>query len=211
MTPHLTVIAKRPIAGAVKTRLCPPCTPVEAAEVAAAGLADTMDGIDELTRDHSVPARRVLLFDGDPAGWERPGWTVAAQVGGPLDRRLCAAFESQGPGVIIGMETPHAVAALAGALRAIGRGHDALGLTNDGGYWAIGLHRHDPLIFDDVPMSTSVTGLAQLRAMHRAGHAVMRLPFARDLDTFDDVRAAAQRAGTGRLDAVARELVERHG
>ncbi len=32
----LLVVAKAPVAGRVKTRLCPPCRPEEAAEIAAA-------------------------------------------------------------------------------------------------------------------------------------------------------------------------------
>ena len=39
----LIVLAKEPVPGRVKTRLCPPCTPVEAASIAAAALADTLD------------------------------------------------------------------------------------------------------------------------------------------------------------------------
>ena len=36
------VLAKAPVAGRVKTRLCPPCTPAEAATLAEAALADTL-------------------------------------------------------------------------------------------------------------------------------------------------------------------------
>ena len=40
----LLVMAKAPVPGRVKTRLCPPCTPDEAAAIAAAAIADTLDG-----------------------------------------------------------------------------------------------------------------------------------------------------------------------
>ena len=43
---HVTIIAKAPVAGRVKTRLCPPCSPQQAADVAAAALADTFDAVD---------------------------------------------------------------------------------------------------------------------------------------------------------------------
>jgi glycosyltransferase A (GT-A) superfamily protein (DUF2064 family) len=41
--PALVVIAKAPVAGRVKTRLTPPCTPAQAAELARAALRDTLD------------------------------------------------------------------------------------------------------------------------------------------------------------------------
>jgi uncharacterized protein len=202
---HLTVIAKRPVPGRVKTRLCPPCTPEQAADVAAAALADTMDAIDVVAAGTEV--RKVLLFEGDPDGWGRADWDVVAQGLGGLDRRLCDAFDELGPGLVVGMETPHAAGSLAAGIAALRRGSDAIGLTNDGGYWVIGLHRVDRRVFDDVPMSTSATGLAQLRALHRTGRSVERLMFARDLDTIDDLRAAATRSGgTPRLTAVAGDI-----
>ena len=42
MTPRLLVLAKAPVPGRVKTRLCPPCTPAQAAGIAAAALDDTL-------------------------------------------------------------------------------------------------------------------------------------------------------------------------
>ena len=82
----IVVLAKRPRPGFVKTRLVPPLTHADAAAVAAAALADTLDAV------ATTPAqRRVLAFDGDPSGWQRPGWTVVPQPAGGLDRRIAAA------------------------------------------------------------------------------------------------------------------------
>jgi glycosyltransferase A (GT-A) superfamily protein (DUF2064 family) len=41
----LLVLAKAPHPGRVKTRLCPPADPVQAAEIAAAALLDTADAV----------------------------------------------------------------------------------------------------------------------------------------------------------------------
>lgn len=213
---HVTVIAKEPRPGFVKTRLCPPCTPDEAAALAAAALQDTLDSIDRLAvaSDHisdrtSDQIERVLLFDGDANAWARPGWQVLAQRGSGLAARLANAFDDLGPGVIVGMETPHAVSSLDASLDAIRSGRDAIGLANDGGYWAIALGAVDRRVFDGVPMSESHTGLAQLRALHAHSRSVHRLPLARDLDTYDDVMDAARRGASAPcLHATALSVIE---
>ena len=64
---HLSIIAKAPIAGKVKTRLCPPCTFEQAATVAAASLADTFAAADTVAA--ATGRGRVLLLDGDRQDW----------------------------------------------------------------------------------------------------------------------------------------------
>lgn len=213
---HLTVIAKEPRPGFVKTRLCPPCTPAQAADVAAAALLDTLDAVDEVV---AVAQRAgaddglepVLLFDGDPAGWARPGYRVLAQRGAGLATRLSNAFDELGPGLIVGMEAPLAVPALRNAVSALRAGADVLGLAVDGGYWVIGLHHVDAAVFEGIPMSTSATGLAQLVRLHGLGRQVRMLRMEHDLDTVDDLRIAALRpggdGGGGRLHGVARAVL----
>jgi uncharacterized protein len=207
---HLSVIAKEPRPGFVKTRLCPPCTPEQAANIAAAGLLDTLDAIDALTIHATALGYAVqptLVFEGDATDWVRPGYTVIAQRGGGLEERLANAFDELGPGFIVGMESPHAVASIASALKVVAGGEDALGFAEDGGYWGIGLGRVDPLVFKSVPMSASNTGLAQLRRLHELNRSVYLLPQACDLDTIADVEAAAARSGNNRLETTARRIL----
>ena len=54
-------MAKAPVPGRVKTRLCPPATPQQAAHLAAAALADTVAAGRRLSA-----VRIVVALDGDP-------------------------------------------------------------------------------------------------------------------------------------------------
>ena len=82
----VVVLAKRPRPGAVKTRLCPPCTPAEAAWLAEAALYDTLDHV----RAAAV-ATRVVAVD-EPDRFPPPvGFRVTGQAPGGLDARLAAA------------------------------------------------------------------------------------------------------------------------
>ena len=98
----IAVIAKAPVAGRSKTRLTPPCTPEQAAALASAALADTLAAV------AATPgARRVLVLDGAPGPWLRPGFEVLAQRGAGLAERLAAAFADIGePALVVGMDTP---------------------------------------------------------------------------------------------------------
>lgn len=195
MTPAVTiaVLAKAPVPGRVKTRLSPPCTPVQAARLAHAALEDTLAAV------AGVPAaRRVLVLDGDPAGWARRGFDIVPQAPGGLDARLAAAFEVLGgPTLLVGMDTPQITPALlrsaAGTL--VEPGVDAvLGLADDGGFWAVGLHAAAPDPFTGVPMSTAGTGGAQLARLRATGRTVRPLPPQRDVDRWADAVAVARTA-----------------
>lgn len=206
---HVTVIAKAPLAGAVKTRLCPPCSPVQAAQVARAALAESLEAVDAVAE--LTGSRRVLLLDGAIQPWMPPTFDVVAQRGDGLEQRLCNGFADLGAGVIIGMETPHVAAALADAVQWARRGVDTIGLATDGGYWMIGLCTASAVkavdLFDQVPMSRSHTGVAQLRRLHAHGCRVRLLPMARDLDTIDDLAAVASSGRAGALATIAAQVL----
>ncbi|HZB50595.1 MAG TPA: glycosyltransferase, partial [Mycobacteriales bacterium] len=85
MTAQLLVLAKAPVPGRVKTRLCPPCTPDQAAALAAAALADTL-----AAAGAAAPGGTVLAVEGRMA--PPPGVTVHPQRAGSLGERIAAAF-----------------------------------------------------------------------------------------------------------------------
>lgn len=201
--PHVLVMAKAPVPGRVKTRMCPPCTPQEAAGLAEAALADTLEAVAQ-----SPVERRILALEGEPGAWLPPGFTVVPQVAGGLDRRLAGAWAAAGgPGVQIGMDTPQVTPGLLDqALAALDAAGAALGPAVDGGWWAIALRRPDPWAFLGVPMSTSGTGAAQHARLRRLGLDVAALPSLVDLDTVADLPAVTAGGRAIRTAELARRL-----
>lgn len=181
MTGTVLVLAKKPIPGRVKTRLCPPCTPEQAATIAAAALVDTLAAV------RGVPSHHVIALD-EPSTVD--GFAVIKQRGAGLAERIANAFaDVGGPILQIGMDTPQVTAEL---LTLRYRADGVLGPAEDGGWWALGLrnHTHAELI-RHVPMSTPDTGRLTLKALRGAGLTIDLLPTLRDVDTFDDAKAVA--------------------
>lgn len=188
MSMRLIVLAKAPIPGRSKTRLSPPCSPLQGAVLAEAALVDTLSAV---TAQHR--ARPVLVLEGTPGGWLPPGMAVVPQRGAGQDQRLAAAFEDVGgPALLIGMDTPQVTPALLEhCLEALaGPGVDAvLGPATDGGYWAIGLRAARPAAFLGVPMSRPDTGAVQRRRLDSLGLRVATIPALSDVDIWADALA----------------------
>jgi rSAM/selenodomain-associated transferase 1 len=187
----LVVIAKAPSPGRSKTRLCPPCTPEQAASLAEAALRDTIAAM------ASAPARRrIVALDGEPDGWLPPGFELHPQRGDGLAERLGHALAAAGgPALVVGMDTPQLSPPLLSevARRLTDPGIDAvLGPALDGGYWTIGLRRPDPRVFSGVPMSSPYTCAAQRGRLQSLGLRTALLPPLRDVDTIEDAAAVAQ-------------------
>jgi uncharacterized protein len=205
MSTQVLVLAKEPVAGQVKTRLCPPCTPTQAARIAAAAIDDTMAAVD------LFPGTRVLVVDGDLP--HHPGWTVVSQCGGSLDVRLAHAFVSTArPGVasiLIGMDTPQVTPALLAQARdALDEADAALGLAVDGGWWILALRDPaDAVALLDIPTSRDDTGRRTLEALQRRGLSVALLPELRDVDTAADALAIAASHPHGRFAAAVQAVL----
>jgi glycosyltransferase A (GT-A) superfamily protein (DUF2064 family) len=205
---HITVIAKEPIVGKVKTRLVPPLSHEQAAQIAAACLHDTFAAVSAACAAHD-DVRAVALIDGDAGSWIPPDYDVHHQRGEGLGERLANGFADLGPGLVIGMDTPSSGKHLAAALDALRGGNDAMGMTHDGGYWGIALASPDPAVFDNVPMSTDHTGQAQLDQLHRLGRQVTLLPTVHDLDHFEDIAPIVADLPGSHLASVAVSLFNR--
>jgi glycosyltransferase A (GT-A) superfamily protein (DUF2064 family) len=196
-------MAKAPVAGRVKTRLCPPCTPLEAAALAEAALSDTLQAVAGCGAN-----RRIVALDGAPGPWLPPGFDVVTQCAGAFDRRLAHAWHvADAPGVQIAMDTPQVTAHLLdAALAALDERDAALGHTRDGGWWAIALRQPSAEAFLGVPMSTPETGRRQEERLRDLGHTVATLPTLVDMDTADDLADIVSVAPFSRAARLARRL-----
>lgn len=162
----LAVMCKAPIAGVSKTRLCPPLTPEEAAELSACFIADTAataaavaaaeaaHAVAVITPSESAPAFAGLL----PAGT-----AILSQRGTDLSARLVnAAADLLGGGYgglcFINADGPTLPPALlARAISVLRQAGDRIvvGPATDGGYTLIGFKRLHRNLFADIPWSTS--------------------------------------------------------
>lgn len=200
----LLVLAKAPHPGRVKTRLCPPADPEQAADIAAAALLDTLDAVS------AVPGGLpVVALAGNLRGVAREDELVAAlhgisvlpQRGTSLGERIAAAHAdaaalSPGSPILqIGMDTPQIdpqlLARCTTALAAPAT--DAvLGPAVDGGWWALGLRDpHAATGIAAVPTSRADTGARTATALRGRGLRVARLPQLRDVDTTTDANLVA--------------------
>ena len=204
-------MAKEPVAGAVKTRLCPPLTHGQAAAVARAALLDTMDAVSA-----SRARYRVLALEGRPGAWCRPGFDVIAQREGDFGVRLAGAIDDAWaraplPVLVIGMDTPQIQGPdLDRAVEPMLRGPTSegdlpvavLGPAEDGGYWAIGVRYPVAGLFDGVPMSTNRTCVAQLARLRALGVSCKLIDGLRDVDEIGDALVVAELAPATRFAAL---------
>jgi glycosyltransferase A (GT-A) superfamily protein (DUF2064 family) len=189
---EILVMAKEPIAGSVKTRLCPPCTPEEASRIAAAALCDTLDAAEA----SGYPVVVALAGNGDFLRGRDV--RVVDQRGATFNDRLEHAWQelSHG-GVQIAMDTPHITGdQLRAAALTVERDGAALGLAEDGGWWGLGLQRPLRGAFMGVPMSTSDTGASQRARLRALGVEPTLLPVLGDVDVWCDALRIARDAPT---------------
>ncbi|OGL11752.1 MAG: hypothetical protein A3I14_00695 [Candidatus Rokubacteria bacterium RIFCSPLOWO2_02_FULL_73_56] len=199
----VAIMAKAPVAGAVKTRLCPPLAPGQAAALARCFLLDKLGQLRTLRG-----ARPVVAFSpADAADLFRalaPGVDLLAQRGPDLGARLAAVLgdllaRGAPAAIAVDSDTPSLPAAF--VQMAVDRLADpavdlVLGPSEDGGYYLIGMPRVHGALFAAMPWSTPDVLAETERRARAAGLRVVRLPVWFDVDTAADLerlRAALAR------------------
>ena len=197
---HLVVMAKAPIPGRVKTRLSPPLTPEQAAELAGALLRDTVAAARRLPDVQVVvavePAEAVPVVRGLV-----PSVELVPQAVGDLGARLTAVAAARfaaGASAVLVVGSDHPTLPAAVVAQAVtwlreGRDEMVIGPAEDGGYYLLGMTRPHPEVFDEISWSTPDVLRATLDRADALGLPVRRLPSWYDVDTPDDL-ARLQRA-----------------
>ncbi|MGB5196425.1 MAG: TIGR04282 family arsenosugar biosynthesis glycosyltransferase [Candidatus Deferrimicrobium sp.] len=189
-------MAKAPVAGRVKTRLCPPLHPGESAALFACMLGDTAD---EMSTLHRV--RRYLFLDPPvpadfPRGEPFSAFERFPQRGEDLgDRMRNAAAVAFRRGarrvVIVGADCPSLSAGtVRRAFRELSTGASfVFGPSTDGGFYLAGLSSPDERLFQGIRWSTAEV-LRNAAARCRILSAPFSfLPPGRDVDTGEDLLA----------------------
>jgi glycosyltransferase A (GT-A) superfamily protein (DUF2064 family) len=208
------VLAKAPVPGRVKTRLCPPASPTQAARIAAAAFLDTVDAVlavPDVTPVVALTGDLAQAIETEALTEQLRATTVLPQRGTTLGRRIAAAFADTAaavgdrPELQIGMDTPQVDPKLLSHCLDLldGDGVDAaLGMATDGGWWILGV-RHPALadLIADIPTSLPDTGQRTLAALRASGCRLAELPELSDVDIWKDAVAVAAEVPDGRFAA----------
>jgi len=185
--PAVVYFAKAPRPGQVKTRLCPPLTPREAAHLYAAFLQELLV---------AVPGARTLVYGWPDDGLEELRALVPEQLelrpqqGADLYARMEGCFEElfrEGhvPVLIRNTDSPDLPQErIMAALESSRPGRVVVGPDLGGGYYLIALAEPCPELLRGA-RDGDVTSLKR-RAL-QLGLQVVELPAERDVDTFEDL------------------------
>jgi rSAM/selenodomain-associated transferase 1 len=202
MTALLIIFAKEPRPGQVKTRLSPPLSPEEAAQLYHSFIEDILE---EMAR---VPEVRLAVAFSPPGaqvffrGLAPPGTTLFPQEGADLGKRMARAFARGfaagfGPVMLRGSDVPDLPAAVVSEAKevlAAGQAQVVLGPATDGGYHLVGLTEPQPRLFQGPAWSSSTVLTDTLRLARQLGLRVHLLPPWADIDTYDNLGTFLQRA-----------------
>jgi rSAM/selenodomain-associated transferase 1 len=193
----IAILAKAPVAGAVKSRLIP-ALGADGAALLAARMLDHVVGI---ACDAAI-GPVVLWTAPDPMDQhfqllrQKHAIALARQPEGDLGARMHAAVVAAGaPVLVIGADCPALTAEHLGAAAQALRGHDAVVIpAEDGGYVLIGLRKPAPLLFTGMTWSASSVMAETRRQLTALGLTWRELAPLWDVDRPDDI-ARLRRAG----------------
>jgi rSAM/selenodomain-associated transferase 1 len=202
LTSHaaLVIFAKAPIPGEVKTRLCPPLTPDEAATLHGSFVLDMLERTKLAVAKLQLPFHRYLACtpSSDLVFFkimeERQGVRLLDQVGEDLGRRMHRIFldlfaKGYEQVIIVGTDVPTLpLSVYQEAFVMLGRSDMVLGPALDGGYYLIGLKQPAEQLFTGVPWSTDQVLAVTQQNAKALGLSVGLTTLWRDVDTITDLQ-----------------------
>jgi rSAM/selenodomain-associated transferase 1 len=190
----VAIMAKAPRPGDVKTRLCPPLSPAQAADL---GRAFLLDKIAQVRALPGVTPAIAFSPENERALFERlaPGFTLVPQRGEDLGARLHGALDEllrrgHAAALAIDSDTPTLPSEFL-EQAVLGSGKDevdvVLGPTEDGGYYLVGVREARRELFEAIPWSTAAVLTTTLARARAAGLKAACLPSWFDVDTPADL------------------------
>jgi rSAM/selenodomain-associated transferase 1 len=192
MTYALLIVAKRPVAGQTKTRLCPPLSAGQAAQLYECFLRDTLD----VARAVTDVTRYIAYLPYDESAYFHQlasDFALIPQIGASLGERLDHALthclqDGFERAVILDSDSPTLPPAyVAQAFDALNTADVTLGPCEDGGYYLIGLKRPQSRLLREVRMSTPNVLRDTLTLAEQDGLRVALLPTWYDVDTVQEL------------------------
>lgn len=196
----LLVVAKQPAPGQTKTRLCPPLTHDQAADLYDCFLRDTLSIMRAVSDVRCV----IGYLPEDAQGYFRqlaPDMELSPQRGASLGERLDhllteALLGGSQRAVIMDSDSPTLPSAyLRQAFDNLADADVVLGPTRDGGYYLIGLKQPQPGLLRDVQMSTPRVLADTLALAEANGLTVSLLPTWYDVDTIEELHQLEDEIG----------------
>jgi rSAM/selenodomain-associated transferase 1 len=187
------VMARMPIPGQVKTRLVPPLTHAEAARLYAGFLRDAIDRLGRLDDIRPFVACTPPVAERYFAGIVPPGFSCIPQTGEDLGERLASvagALFSRGARMVVlcDSDSPTLPGRYIGeAFRRLDETDIVIGPCDDGGYYLIGMKRHDHCLFSGIPWSSPQVTERTVAAAERKNLSVSLLEPWYDVDTAADL------------------------
>jgi len=192
----LIIFAKRPAPGRVKTRLSPPLSLEEAAELYRCMLEDILEKVSAL----SGVDRHIFYEPGESAAafFEQaaPGMTSTPQQGEDMGERMSNAFAEMfdagyEQAAVIGTDIPDI------PLEFVAEAFDRLesnevnavfGPSEDGGYYLLAMRKLHAELFRGIRWSSGEVLEKSLERAKEAGIGVSLLPVWHDVDTAEDLK-----------------------
>ena len=190
---RLIIFAKTPVAGAVKTRLQPQCSPTQCRDIARILLRETLRA-----SQHHWPGKVILSTwpsASDPWVLETTtefGVDIIGQNGADLGERMRNALGLCGyPAAVIGADTADMKGELLRqAHQLLCDGHNVIGPSLDGGYYLLGLVSEANMLFHNVDWGSERVLTQTLNIAHRQGISFNKLAMLNDIDDWSDLRAS---------------------
>ena len=188
----LLVVAKQPFPGQTKTRLCPPLSYTQAADLYECFLRDTLDVMRQVHGVHWM----IGFLPEDAQDYFRqlaPDMELASQHGASLGERLDHLLTEALAGgsqraVIMDSDSPTLPAEyISQAFDQLIDTDVVLGPTRDGGYYLIGMKQPQSHSLRQVQMSTPRVLADTLALAESTGLSVFLLPAWHDVDTIADL------------------------